>query len=315
VRPRPRWVGRAGVPSIDTNMADAQNATYGRRPPGYRLPAHTRLGRVRFQIADLDRSVTYYTGLLGFRVLDRGDRLVRLGAHGEDRVLLELHEEPGSQPVPRRGLLGLFHVAILLPDRAALGRFVGYLATTAAHVGMADHAVSEALYLTDPDGLGLEVYADRPRDRWQTVGDQLYMTTEPLDVPDLVAAADGEPWTGMPRGTRIGHVHLHVGDLDRGAEFYHRALGFDEMVWSYPGALFLAAAGYHHHLGTNTWAGNARPAGPGDARLLSWDIVLDRDAIDLAGKSLVAAGYAITPEASGLSTQDPWGTTVRLVED
>jgi catechol 2,3-dioxygenase len=295
-------------------MTESQLAAYGRRPPGYRLPADTRLGRVRFQIADLTRSLAYYTGLLGFRVIERDGRLARLGAHEDDRVLVELHEEPGVQPVPRRGLLGLFHVAILLPDRAALGRFVGHLATARAHVGMADHAVSEALYLTDPDGLGLEVYADRPRDHWQTVGDQLYMTTEPLDVPDLVAAAHGEPWTGMPHGTTIGHVHLHVGDLDGSAAFYHRALGFDETVWSYPGALFLAAGGYHHHLGTNTWAGNAPPAGPRDARLLSWDIVIDRDAIDLAGKSLVAGGYAITPEASGVSTQDPWGTTVRLVE-
>jgi catechol 2,3-dioxygenase len=270
---------------------------------------------VRFQIADLDRSLAYYTGLLGFRVLERGDAVAMLGAHEDERVLLELHEEPDVQPVPRRGLLGLFHVAILLPDRAALGRFVEHLATAGAHVGMADHAVSEALYLTDPDGLGLEVYADRPRERWQTIGDQLYMTTEPLDVHGLVAAAKGEAWAGMPAGTTIGHVHLHVADLVRGADFYHRALGFDEMVWSYPGALFLAAGGYHHHLGTNTWAGNARPAGPRDARLLSWDVVLDRDAIDLAGKSLEAAGYAITPEASGFTTQDPWGTTVRLVEE
>lgn len=288
---------------------------YGRRPPGYRLPRHTRLGRVRFQIADLERSLVYYTGLLGFRVLERRGTVAVLGAESGDRQLIELHEKPSVRAVPRRGLLGLFHVAILLPDRAALGRLVTQLAATRAHVGMADHAVSEALYLTDPDGLGLEVYADRPRAAWSTVGDQLYMTTEPLDVPDLVAASGGGSWTGMPEGTAIGHVHLHVGDLDQAARFYHRALGFDETVWSYPGALFLAAGGYHHHLGTNTWAGNARPAGDDDARLLSWDIVLDRAGIGQAGKSLVSAGYGVTEDRGGLSAQDPWGTMVRLVMD
>ena len=156
----------------------------------------------------------------------------------------------------RGGQLGLYHFAILLPDRAALGRFVAHLARIGERAGASDHLVSEALYLSDPDGLGIEVYADRPRATWRYDGQrQLAMDTRPLDLNSLVQAAGGEPWTGMPAGTVMGHVHLHVGDIERAAAFYHAALGLDKVVWSYPGALFLSAGGYHHHVGLNTWAG------------------------------------------------------------
>ena len=178
---------------------------------------------------------------------------------------------------------------------------------------MSDHLVSEAIYLTDPDGLGIEVYADRPRATWRSRGRQLVMATEPLDARELIAAGGGEPWTGMPAGTVIGHVHLHVGDLAAAEAFYHAALGFDKVVWEYPGALFLSAGGYHHHLGTNTWA--AGPAAAEDqARLLSWDIVVPtaHDA-GAAAESLANAGYPVELTNHGWVTRDPWGTTLRLV--
>ena len=233
----------------------------GIRPPGYRLPDATRLGRVRLQVASLDRSLPFYEDVLGLRRLDRRDGVATLGASGDGTALVELHERAGARPVPRRGRLGLYHFAVLLPDRAALGRFLAHLAARGVRAGMSDHAVSEALYLTDPDGLGIEVYADRPRDAWRYAGRQLHMHTEPLDTASLLAAGGGAPWAGMPPGTVIGHVHLHVGDIDAAAAFYHAALGFDKVVWSYPGALFLSAGGYHHHLGTNTWAAGAAPLG------------------------------------------------------
>jgi len=236
---------------------------YGVAPPGYRLPDATHIGRVRLQVSDLERSVAYYRDLLGFRVADSRNGRASLAVHGDDRVLVELVERAGASPVPRRGRLGLYHFAILLPERAALGRFVAHLAEIGARAGMSDHFVSEAIYLQDPDNLGIEVYADRPRSAWRHEGGQLAMATEPLDVRSLVAASGGEPWTGMPRGTTIGHVHLHVGDLETAAAFYHAGLGLDKMVWSYPGALFLSAGGYHHHLGTHTWATGAAPAGAG----------------------------------------------------
>ena len=156
---------------------------------------------------------------------------------------------PAPAPIRINSRLGLYHFAILLPDRAALGRFLAHLASTGTHVGSADHLVSEALYLRDPDGLGIEVYRDRPRSEWRSVNGELAMAVDPLDTAGVLAAGKDEPWTGMPRGTVMGHVHLHVGDIDTASRFYHDALGLDRMVWSYPGALFLSAGGYHHHLG------------------------------------------------------------------
>ncbi|HEV2130991.1 MAG TPA: VOC family protein [Longimicrobiaceae bacterium] len=287
---------------------------YGIPPHGYRLPAATRLGRVRLQVAELARSLDYYQQVLGFRVLSRTHEEATLGAHGDDAPLVELHEHPGAAPVPQRGRLGLYHFAILLPERAALGRFVAHLGQIGERAGASDHLVSEALYLRDPDGLGIEVYADRPRSSWRHQERQLLMDTRPLDLADLVHAAGGQPWTGMPAGTVIGHVHLHVGDIAEAAAFYHQGLGLDQVVWSYPGALFLSAGGYHHHLGVNSWAGpGARRPQADDARLLEWEIVVPgAEDAEGAARSVEAAGYAVTRTESGWLAADPWGTTLRL---
>ena len=231
----------------------------------------------------------------------------RLAPRVKKQPLVVLHERPGVRPVPRSGLLGLYHFAILLPDRAALGRFVAHLGRLGEYAGSADHAVSEALYLTDPDGLGIEVYADRPRSQWQHHNRELYMTTDRLDIRSLLAAAGERAWTGMPSGTTMGHVHLHVGDLERAEAFYHRALGFDKVVWSYPGALFLSAGGYHHHLGNNTWS-SGPPASAGDARLLQWTIVLPAAAdVADAARSLQAAGHEVQESEDGVVCGRPVG--------
>ncbi|MGH7657456.1 MAG: VOC family protein, partial [Gemmatimonadales bacterium] len=264
-------------------------------PPEYRLPDRTRLGTVRLQVADLKRSLDYYEKVIGFRILGRASGMCTLGAHGDDTPLLELHERPGAAPVPSRGRLGLYHFAILLPSRSALGSFLDHLEETGVRAGMSDHLVSESIYLTDPDGLGIEVYADRPRNTWQHNGDQIAMATIPLNARNLIAAAEGERWTGLPGGTAIGHVHLFVADLDMAARFYHNSLGFDKTVWSYPGALFMSAGGYHHHLGTNTWAAGAAPAREDEARLLEWSIMVpgDNDVV-AAAESILAAGFQIS---------------------
>jgi catechol 2,3-dioxygenase len=293
--------------------ADEQN---GIRPKGYRLPESTHLGRVRLQVADLDRSLLFYENVLGMRVLDRATDSASLGPHGEDREIVHLQQLLSARPVPRRGLLGLYHFAILLPDRASLGRFVAHLAETGVYAGMSDHFVSEAVYLTDPDGLGIEVYADRPRDAWRYDERQLQMATNHLDVDDLVRSARGEPWIGMPPGTVLGHVHLYVDDIDKAESFYHEALGFDKVVWSYPGALFMSAGGYHHHLGTNTWAKGAPPATDADARLLEWEILVPtKKDTDQAAQNVMSAGYEAKPENGEWILTDPWGTSLRLVPE
>ena len=291
---------------------------YGIAPPGYRLPAAARLGAVRLQVADLARSLEWYRRVLGLEPLDgdlpdREARVARLVVPGGDSPLVELRERPGAAPVPRRGRLGLYHYAILLPDRPALGRFLRHLSEISERAGMSDHFVSEALYLTDPDGLGIEVYADRPRSAWRSEDRQLTMTTIPLDVEALLRAAGGGRWSGMPSGAALGHVHLYVADLERAAAFYHAGLGLDKTVWSYPGALFLSAGGYHHHLGVNTWATGAVPAGSDEARLLEWEVVVPsfRDAAD-AIASIASAGGAVEPSADGGVARDPWGTAVRV---
>jgi catechol 2,3-dioxygenase len=305
-------------------FGDAEDAvpatpgTYGEPPSGFRLPAGTRLGPVQLQIADLGRSVDYYENILGLRILNRTDSRAVLGNQGDDAPLVELHERRGIRPSSHRGQLGLYHFAILLPDRPALGRFVRHLGELGIRAGAGDHLVSESFYLQDPDNLGIEVYADRPRSTWRRIGKQLVMATDPVDVAGVVASAGDAPWSGMPTGTVMGHLHLHVGDLARGSAFYSETLGFDRMVWQYPGALFLAADGYHHHLGTNTWAGPGAEAPDEDsAQLLEWTIVLpDRHSLDAVADRLSLKNCPVERESSpgrvSIKTRDPWGTPVRI---
>ena len=289
-------------------------APYTVAPAGYRLPAGIQLGPVRLQVADLERSIGYYERVLGLRTTKRDEVGATLAAQGDETPLVELKELHGATPVPRRGRLGLYHFALLLPDRASLGRFVAHLGALGEYAGSADHLVSEALYLTDPDGLGIEVYADRPRSSWRTQGRALAMATDPLDLEDLVRAAGGQPWTGAPPGTHMGHVHLHVGDLESASAFYHAGLGLDRIVLNFPGALFMSAGGYHHHLGTNIWAAGAPVATDGDARLLEWTIQLPkRSDMEGAVRSLAASGHEIRQDSGDALAVDPWGTNVRLV--
>jgi catechol 2,3-dioxygenase len=285
---------------------------YGLPPDGYRLPDGTHVGGVSLQIADLERSLDYYTGVIGLRVVARTASTATLAAHGSADPLVHLQAKPGVLPVPRGGANGLFHFAILLPDRAALGRFIVHAANTGARFGSADHAVSEAIYLHDPDGLGIEVYADRPRDTWRHAGRELRMGTEPLDFSAVIDAAGGQAWTGAPAGTTMGHMHLHVGDLEAARQFFHGALGFDITVWHYPGALFFSAGGYHHHLGTNTWAtGHAEPGT--HARLLGWEVRVPAAAdADAAAARLREHGYQVDRRDGVWTAADPWGTQFTL---
>lgn len=287
-------------------------AEYGLKPKGYRLPDQSHLGAVRLQVSDLERSIEWYQTVLGLVIRDRTETKASLVVNGASTALIELTGKRGIRPVPRSGLLGLYHYAILLPDRLALGRFIGHLAKLGMHAGMSDHFVSEAVYINDPDGLGIEVYADRPRSAWKVEDRQLSMSTLPLNARALVEAAGNESWSGLPSGTVIGHVHLFVGDIDRAAGFYHDLVGFDKVVWSYPGALFMSAGGYHHHLGTNIWAAQSPPASENDARLIEWEIVVPRESDVSAVEASVKTAAPVERHGETILLRDPWGTAVRV---
>lgn len=286
------------------------------RAGGYTLPASLRLGAVRLQVSDLQESIEYYTNTIGLRLHRKHAALAVLGTSRHEEPLVELVQKSGVAPVPPRGRLGLYHFALLLPDRPSLARFALHLAEQGVRVGTADHLVSEAFYLQDPDGLGVEVYADRPQSTWEMSGGELRMDTLPLDVNDLVTEAGDEAWDGVPVGTSVGHVHLHVGALDEAADFYRHGLGFTPTVAGFPGALFLSAGGYHHHLGLNTWAAGKEPAGEEDARMLEWRLQVPGEAeAREAARSLQSRGYSVSQQGDGWRAQDPWGVGVIITAD
>lgn len=256
------------------------------------LPSGSHMGPVELSVSDLERSLGYYRDAIGLSVLASDSGTTTLGANGTE--LLRLVEEPGAAPA--QGYSGLFHFALLLPNRAALGQWLAHAARERVPLtGASDHTVSEALYLRDPDRHGIEIYADRPREQWEGRVGQL-LGTVPLDLEDLSAAATDEQrasFGGLPAGTTMGHVHLSVADVEDATRFYGDELGLDVMAQLGNEAVFLAAGGYHHHLGANTWESRGAPQAPaGTARLLSFTIVVpgaerEETLTDPSGNTLV----------------------------
>jgi catechol 2,3-dioxygenase len=276
------------------------------------LGAGTRLGAAELTVTDLDRSVAYYQDAIGLSQHSRDGQTAALGAGGED--LLVLHERPDARPAGRHA--GLYHLALLHPDREELGRAVMRLAATRTGIeGASDHGVSEAIYLSDPDGNGLELYADRPRDQWPPAdtGERVRMFVQPLDLRDVVAGVQGEqPQRRATEGLVMGHMHLHVSDLRAAVAFYGDVLGL-ELMTGLPSAAFMAAGGYHHHLGINTWRGEGVPPAPEDAvGLRSWTVVVeDADQLAALRERADAAGVEHADADGGLALRDPSGN--RLV--
>ena len=252
------------------------------------LPYSTQLGPVTLAVADLERSLAFYRDLAGLLVLEHDGSHATLGV--SDTEVIHLVEEPAARPAPNRAT-GLYHTAILYPDRAALARVVQHIGLQQyPFTGASDHLVSEAFYLDDPDGLGVELYRDRPRAEWKWSGKTIEMATLPLDVPGLLAVAD-RAFDGAPAGTRIGHVHLKVGDIAQAEAFYGDVLGFDVTARFGDSATFLAAGGYHHHIGANVW--ESRGAGPAPAGHVGLrEIVIE------------------APDTDARELVDPWGLRV-----
>ncbi len=272
-----------------------------------------RCGAVRLVVRDLDRSLHYYQERIGLRLLRRENGTAALGADQDELVVLV--EQPDALPV-QRGRTGLYHFALLTPDRAALSRVLNHLLATQTPIdGASDHGVSEALYLSDPDGHGIEIYRDRPRREWPFAKGSLGMTTDPLDVRGLLAADRARaPWEGIDPRTVMGHIHLHVADLAAAERFYVDLLGLDLMQRFGKQAAFVSAGGYHHHLGLNTWAGIGAPPPPATAaRLLDFQLIVPDSEI-LAGliEQMRAAGVDPVVQAEGWSVREPSGNLIVL---
>ncbi|HKI57720.1 MAG TPA: VOC family protein [Trueperaceae bacterium] len=278
------------------------------------LPAGTRPGAVTLRVRDLEAVARFYRDVLGLRVrseIGPGDGpAVALGTSARTLVRLE----PGARQLADRAAPGLYHLALLLPDRPALGAWLRHAAQAGTPLqGAADHGVSEAVYLADPEGNGVEVYRDRPRAGWEVDGDGVRMVTEPLDAAAVLASAAGA-WSGAPAGTVMGHVHLQVADLGRARDFYQRALGFPVTNDRFPGACFLGAGGYHHHLGLNTWGtrpGAARSEGAAGLAALELRLPTLEDVAATASR-LRATGWQGRREDRTLVTQDADGVEVRV---
>jgi catechol 2,3-dioxygenase len=298
-----------------TSPRDPEEVTAEGAPAVAAVPDATRMGAVHLSVADLARSIAYYESAIGLRVRDRGDDRAALGAGGED--LLVLREEPGARPA--LGYAGLYHFALLVPEREDLARWLAHAAREEVPiVGVADHYVSEAIYLSDPDEHGIEVYWDRPREVWEGQVSER-MTTLPLDVADLFAVLDDprtEPFDALAAGTVMGHIHLRVAEIPATAAFFCDALGFGLMAAFGAQAAFMSAGGYHHHLGANTWESRgAGQAPPGHATLERATIVVPsrRDVDRLAHEvELLGQEPEPLPDGDGVLVRDPSGNPIAL---
>ena len=278
------------------------------------MPADATIGTVRLTVSDVARARAFYEQTIGLQSSELDDGTLALFA-GDGDALIELHGDPSAPKLDPRAP-GLYHLAILVPSRSDLAFALARLAESRWPLGGAsDHLVSEALYLSDPDGNGIEIYRDRPREEWPRQNGMLQMATLPLDLDSVLTALSGagERQPLAPPGTRIGHVHLQVSDLGEAERFYSGVLGFDVIVRTYPGALFVSAGGYHHHIGLNTWnsAGAAPPAG--SIGLRSLEIVLPRgEDLDRMVERVHDAGMGIEATDEGSLTHDPSGNGVLL---
>ncbi len=276
------------------------------------LPDTLRLGRVHLTVSTLDGSIAFYERALGLQLHDRDGAVATLGAGGED--LLVLVEESGAAPGGRHA--GLYHCALLFETRRELARAVKRLASTQTRIeGASDHGVSESIYLRDPDDNGIELYADRPREQWppsRIPGERVEIFTVALDMEDLMREVDGEqPRARAGAGIVIGHLHLHVGDVEQGLAFYRDVLGFEVMV-NLGTAVLVSVGGYHHHLGLNVWLGSdVKPRPPRTAGLREWTVLLaSREELAVVRARIAATGLNVRADHGGFVVRDPWETAV-----
>lgn len=269
------------------------------------------VGEVNINVKNLESAVSFYQQMIGFQVLEKSHQRAVLTADGQTPLLTL--EQPANVIAKEKRTTGLYHFAILLPSRADFAAFLRHLLQTGYPLGAADHYVSEALYLNDPDGNGIEVYRDRPSHEWTWKNGLVEMATEQLDVEAILAESNGQ-WSGLPAGTVMGHIHLHVADLPTVEEFYTNGLGFN-VVSYYPQAVFLSSGGYHHHIAINTWQGVGAKRPAQNSVGLNWFSILYPDAAarDAVVKKLQQLGAPVEEESAYYLTSDPSGNRIRLV--
>lgn len=282
----------------------------------YKLPEDIEMGSVYLTIIDLERSLYFYRDQLGFQVIQESADHAVLSADGEIPLIrLKRLEHPVDKP---KRTSGLYHFAILLPERKALAEILkSFIMCSVMMDGTSDHQFSEALYLTDPDGHGVEIYADRAKKDWEVNEKGEYAgVTIPLNAEELLTLAN-QPWAGMPKGTKMGHVHLHVSDLIKSEQFYTEVLGFDPTIQMEDHAVFVSAGGYHHHLGLNVWNGRGVPHPPkGSIQMEKYTILLtDNSHLNSMMQHLNTMNIPFDNTDKGILIKDPAGQSILIAKD
>ncbi|MFF2752195.1 VOC family protein [Psychrobacillus sp. NPDC058041] len=278
----------------------------------YQNKPYTFVELVELKVTDLERSLKYYQEIIGFKVLKKMDNKVLLTADGKT-ALLSI-EQPANIMPKSQQTTGLYHFALLLPSRADLGAILKHFIEINERIGAGDHLVSEALYLNDPDGNGIEIYSDRPDSEWTWNGEYVEMATLQIDAQSILTEGANTKWAGLPEGTVMGHIHLQVADLSKSETFY-KLLGFEVVTPNYPGALFMATGKYHHHIGLNTWAGvGAPPAAENVIGLEAFTLVFPSyELLNTAVENLQANGTTVNEESGVYITKDPSQNKIKLI--
>ncbi|UOR10240.1 VOC family protein [Halobacillus amylolyticus] len=272
---------------------------------------NTFVGHVELKVQQLERSIKFYKDIIGFQILEQSKTRAVLSADGKTSLLTI--EQPEDVKSREANTSGLYHFAILLPNRLELAKVLKHFTKHNQKLGASDHLVSEALYLNDPDGNGIEVYSDRPSSTWNWQNNEVVMTVDPLDAQDILGELEGESWEGLPVGTVMGHIHLHVSELQETEEFYNK-LGFDVISRLGQQALFMSTGNYHHHIGLNTWTGVGAPASSEKSvGLTSFSLVFPSEkARGRVVEQVQGLGYEVLKEHGIFVTKDPSGNSVKL---
>jgi catechol 2,3-dioxygenase len=272
---------------------------------------NTYVTNVEIKVSDLQRSLAFYQDVIGFNVLHQESHKATLTADGHTALLTIVQPDTVEEKLSRT--TGLYHFALLLPTRRDLANIITHFHEKGVYLGASDHAVSEALYLNDPDDNGIEVYVDRPENEWGWHMEQVHMVTEPLNIRSILEEGDGN-WNGLPAGTVMGHIHLSVSNLAEAEQFYTNGLGYDIVARYGSQALFISTGRYHHHIGLNTWhSENAPKLGENQVGLKTYSLRLDNEEqASIMKANLRAMGAPVIDMDGGFQTEDPAGNVVLL---